>query len=104
MALRRGRSCPQAARLNIIATLRHAGRQRTEVYPAIHATISVTAAERLEGVPGRYWHRLGGHPKPQDLPPAVAYDQQTIEQSKRDCRHDEEVHCDNAIRMVAKER
>ena len=57
-ALRRGRSCPQAARLNIVATLRHASRQRTEVYPAIHATISVTAAERLEGVPGRYWHRL----------------------------------------------
>src|SRR5215510_12035927 len=34
----------------------------------------------------------------------MAYDQQTIEQSERDRRHDEEVHCDNAIRMVAKER
>src|SRR6516162_2707271 len=34
----------------------------------------------------------------------MADDQQTIEQSERDCRHDEEVHCDNAIRMVAKER
>src|SRR3981189_127141 len=34
----------------------------------------------------------------------MAHDQQTIEQSERDCRHDEEVHCDNAIRMVAKER
>src|SRR5262249_34931251 len=44
------------------------------------------------------------HPKPQDLPPAVAHDQQTIEQSERDCRHDEEIHCGNAIRMVAKER
>ena len=26
-----------------------------------------------------------------------------MEQPERDCRHDEEVHCDNAIRMVAKE-
>src|SRR6185503_8588004 len=43
-------------------------------------------------------------PKPQDLPPAMAHDQQTIEQPERDCRHDEEVHCDNASRMVAKER
>src|SRR5262249_35744652 len=34
----------------------------------------------------------------------MAYDQQTIEQSERDRRHDEEVDCDNAIRMVAKER
>ena len=34
----------------------------------------------------------------------MAYDQQTIEQSERDCRHDEEIHCDNATRMVAKER
>jgi hypothetical protein len=28
-------------------------------------------------------------PKPQDLPPAVTHDQQSIEQSERDCRHDE---------------
>src|ERR1700759_283039 len=34
----------------------------------------------------------------------MAHDQQTIEQPKRDCRHDEERHCYNAIRMVAKER
>src|SRR6516165_3624026 len=47
---------------------------------------------------------MRGHPKPQDLPPVVADDQQSIEQSERDCRHDKEVHCDNAIRMVAKER
>src|SRR5215468_7677551 len=51
-----------------------------------------------------FGRRVRGRPKPQDLPPAVAYDQQTIEQPKRDGRHDEEVHCDNAIRMVAKER
>src|SRR5262245_11470431 len=34
----------------------------------------------------------------------MAYDQQAIEQPERDCRHDEEVHCDNASRMVTKER
>src|ERR1700751_3846179 len=34
----------------------------------------------------------------------MAHDHQTIEQPERDCRHDEEVHCGNAIRMVAKER
>ncbi|MBV9531515.1 MAG: hypothetical protein JO283_10725 [Bradyrhizobium sp.] len=34
----------------------------------------------------------------------MAHDQQSIEQSERDCRHDEEVHCGNATRMVAKER
>jgi hypothetical protein len=43
-------------------------------------------------------------PKPQDLPPAVAHDQQSIEQPERDCRHDEEVHRGNAISVVAKER
>src|ERR1700756_3364551 len=47
--------------------------------------------------------RMRGHPKPQDLPPAVAHDQQSIEQPERDCWHAEEVDCDNAIRMVAKE-
>src|SRR5260370_42142592 len=34
----------------------------------------------------------------------MAPDQQTIKQPERDCRHEEEVHCNNAIRMVAKER
>jgi hypothetical protein len=48
--------------------------------------------------------RVRGHPKPQDLPPAVAHDQQSIEQPERDCRYDEEVHCGNAVSMVAKER
>jgi hypothetical protein len=42
-------------------------------------------------------------PNPQDPPPAVAHDQQSIKQPERDCRHDKEVHGDNAIRMVAKE-
>lgn len=34
----------------------------------------------------------------------MAHDQQTIEQPERDRGHDEELHCDNASRMVAKER
>jgi hypothetical protein len=64
--------------------------------------LPATGFSELVGEP--FGRRVRGRPKPPDLPPAVAYDQQTIEQSKRDCRHDEEVHCDNAIRMVAKER
>src|SRR5262249_31367583 len=62
------------------------------------------AASFTELIGKPFGRRVRGHPKPQDLPPAVAYVQPTIEQPKRDGRHDEEVHCDNAIRMVAKER
>src|SRR6516165_7409790 len=64
--------------------------------------LPATGFSELIGEP--FGRRMRGHPKPQDLPPAVADDQQSIEQSERDCRHDKEVHCDNAIRMVAKER
>src|SRR5262249_12083759 len=35
---------------------------------------------------------------------AMAHDQQTVEKTKGDRRHDEQVHGDNAISMVAKER
>jgi hypothetical protein len=45
-----------------------------------------------------------GNSKRQDLPPAMAHDQQTIEPPERDCRHDERVDCDSAIRMVVNER
>ena len=34
----------------------------------------------------------------------MAYDHQPVEQPERDCWHHEEVHCDNAISVVAKER
>jgi len=34
----------------------------------------------------------------------MAHDEQSIEQPERDRRHDEEVHCGNALSMVAKER
>ena len=40
------------------ATPRHV-RSKNEVCPAIHTTTnSMTEPERLEGVPGRYWHSL----------------------------------------------
>jgi hypothetical protein len=47
---------------------------------------------------------MRGDPKPQDLPRAVARDQQPIEQSERDCRHHERVHRDDTVSMVTKER
>ena len=64
--------------------------------------LPATRHRQLIGDPFGSWMR--GHPKPQDLPPAMAHDQQPIEKPERDCRHDEEVHGNNAIRMVAKER
>src|ERR1700722_3899003 len=62
--------------------------------------LPATRLRQLIGDPFGRWMR--GHAKPQDLPPAVA--QQSIEQPERDCRHDKEVHGDNTVRMVAKER
>jgi hypothetical protein len=64
--------------------------------------LPATGLSELIGDP--FGGRMRSGPKPQDLPPAVAHDQQSIEQPERDCRHDEEVHCGNAISMVAKER
>ena len=42
--------------------------------------------------------------KPQNMSPAVPHDQQSIEQAKRDCRHDEHIHRSDPIRVVAEER
>src|ERR1700726_2354877 len=42
--------------------------------------------------------------KPQNMSPAVPHDQQSIEQAKRDCRHDEQIHRGDAVGMIAKER
>src|SRR6202035_3478397 len=42
--------------------------------------------------------------KPQNMSPAVPHDQQSIEQAKRDCRHDEHIHRGDAVGMIAKER
>src|SRR2546429_831635 len=41
--------------------------------------------------------------EPYDLSSAVPHDQQSIEQTKRDCRHDEQIHRGDPIRMIAKE-
>src|SRR5712675_1848749 len=42
--------------------------------------------------------------KPQNLSSAVPHDQQSIEQAKRDRRHDEQIHRRDAIGMVMKKR
>src|SRR6202045_585903 len=39
--------------------------------------------------------------KPQDMSPAVPQDQQSIEQAKRDCRHDEHIHRSDPISAIA---
>src|SRR5580704_3013884 len=42
--------------------------------------------------------------KPQNMSPAVPHDQQSIEQAKRDCRHDEHIHRSDPVSVVAEER
>src|SRR5260221_24601 len=42
--------------------------------------------------------------KPQNLSSAVPHDQQSIEQAKRDRRHDEQIHRRDAVGMVMKKR
>src|ERR1700723_3216677 len=42
--------------------------------------------------------------KPQNMSPAVPHDQQSIEQAKRDCRHDEHIHRSDSVSVVAEER
>src|SRR5258707_1718030 len=39
--------------------------------------------------------------KPQNMSPAVPNDQQSIEQAKRDCRHDKQIHRRDAVGMIA---
>src|SRR5258708_10049295 len=39
--------------------------------------------------------------KPQNMSPAVPRDQQSIEQAKRDCRHDKQIHRRDAVGMIA---
>jgi hypothetical protein len=40
-------------------------------------------------------------PKPQNMSSAVPHDQQSIEQAKRDCRHDEQIHRSDPISVIA---
>src|SRR6266446_1511905 len=42
--------------------------------------------------------------KPQNMSPAVPHDQQSIEQAKRDCRHDEHIHRSDPVSVIAQER
>src|SRR6202790_2670447 len=42
--------------------------------------------------------------KPQNMSSAVPHDQQSIEQAKRDCRHDEQIHRGDAVGMIVEER
>src|SRR6266852_2231034 len=39
--------------------------------------------------------------KPQNMSPTVPHDQQSIEQAKRDCRHDKQIHRRDAVGMIA---
>src|SRR3984893_5640357 len=41
--------------------------------------------------------------KPQNMSPALPHDQQSIEQAKRDCRHDEHIHRSDPISVIAEE-
>src|SRR3984957_11558955 len=42
--------------------------------------------------------------KPQNMSPAEPHDQQSIEQAKRDCRHDEHIQRSDPISMIAEKR
>src|ERR1700726_3264076 len=52
--------------------------------------------------PFRGWMRCDA--KPQNISPAAPHDQQSIEQAKRDCRHDEQIHRSDPVSVVAEER
>src|SRR6266850_4586720 len=41
--------------------------------------------------------------KPQNMSPTVPHDQQSIEQAKRDCRHDKQIHRRDAVGMIVEE-
>src|SRR5258706_3029636 len=44
------------------------------------------------------------HTEPYDLSSAMPHDQQTIEQTERDCRHHEQIDRGDAVGMIAEER
>ena len=47
---------------------------------------------------------MRGDSEPYDLSSAMPHDQQTREQTERDCRHDEQIHRGDAVGMIAEER
>src|SRR4030088_1164816 len=48
--------------------------------------------------------RMRCYSEPYDLSSAMPHDQQTREQTERDCRHDEQIHRGDAVGMIAQER
>src|SRR6202165_339611 len=44
--------------------------------------------------------RMRRDAKPKNLPPAMPHDQQAVEQTKRDCRDDEQIHRRDAVGMI----
>src|SRR5258706_6141567 len=51
----------------------------------------------------KFCGRMRCDAEPYDLSSAVPHDQQSIDQTKRDCRHDEQIHRGDAVGMIAKE-
>jgi hypothetical protein len=88
------------------------GSNPTQEYLAVSAiaipdqvTRDLLPATRLRQVIGDPFGRwVRGRSKPQDLPPTMAHDQQSIEQPERDRRYHEKVHRSDPVSMVTKER
>ena len=64
--------------------------------------LPTTGRRQLVGNPFRRW--VCGNAEPEDLPPAVTHDQQSIEQPEGDGRHYEQIHRRDPICVVAQER
>src|SRR5215468_9505899 len=47
--------------------------------------------------------RIAGHVVVQNLSPVVAYDEEAVQDAKRNCRYREEVHGGNGLAMVLQE-
>ena len=77
------------------------------------AGIAVTDQKPGRPLPATGFHELICKPfrrrmyrdaKPQDLPPAVPHDQQSIEKAERAGRHHKQIHRGDAIRVIAQKR
>jgi hypothetical protein len=64
--------------------------------------LPTTGRRQLVGDPFRRWVRCDA--EPEDLSPAVAHNQQSVEQSEGDGRHHEQIHRRNAIGVIAEKR
>jgi hypothetical protein len=63
--------------------------------------LTATSCRELIGDP--FGGRMRCDAKPQDLPPAMAHDQQSIEKPERDCRNHEQIDRRDAVGMIAEE-